>query len=248
MARDSVLYLHGWGGHYPAECPIAHALQRLLSDAPVALHMPTFHPGGKVKETRVERFLVDLAEEARHQPNGRFAAVVGCSFGGLLAALFQERFPEFVGRMVLLAPAIDNFARNYEGVPEAERRMPEVFVKELSSLPARPTIKVPTTLLHGLLDNDDGGSALWRVREWAAAERFSAAHFPEGVDHSLEPWLSTPTAAPDAPPLEAMLQWALEPVQERGLQAACRRDGEAAPEGLARRARCHRMWDGVRAS
>jgi len=234
MPRQSVLYVHGWGAEYPAECPVAHELERLLGGAPVDLHTPTYHPDGDVKGTRIEPFLAELASEARRQPGGRFAAVVGCSFGGLLASLFQERFPELVGRMVLLAPAIDNFARNYSGVPEAERRMPQDFVSELHSLPARPAIKVPTALLHGLLDDDKGGSAPWRAREWTAAQGFSAAHFPEGVDHSLEPWLSAPAAGLDAPPLGALVRWALEPAQRLGLPTSCRQDREMAQEERAR--------------
>ena len=67
--------------------------------------------GGKVEETRINSFLEELRALAEATKQGCFTAIFGYSFGGLLAALFQERWPHLVKRVVLLAPAIDNFAR-----------------------------------------------------------------------------------------------------------------------------------------
>ncbi len=93
----------------------------------------------------------------------------------------------------MLAPAIDNYARNYEGRDPVSWRMPREYVEELQTYPARPNIVLPTTLVHGLLDVDREGSAPWRVQQWAAEQSFRRAYFLDGVDHSLDPWLSEPS-------------------------------------------------------
>lgn len=205
-----VLYLHGFGSGDPQRCAVFQALQRALAGRHARLHAPTYHPGGQVGATRLEQFLQDLRDMARSLPSGRFALVVGYSVGGLLGALFQERHPELVGRAVLLAPAVDNFDRNFAGVPKGCWYMPPEYVEELQHLPARPTIRVPTFLLHGEQDNDRGGSCPWRIREWAAAERFEVCCFPAGVGHSLEPWLTSPSRKLDGvPALKEVLAWGL---------------------------------------
>lgn len=211
MSSSSVLYLHGWGAEYPHDCPIKHELERAFSSVNgVELHAPTYHPNGDTSATCIESFLAEVEELARSQPDGHFAAVVGCSFGGFLTSVLQERSPQLFGRAVLLAPAIDNFARNYEGVPEDKRRMPPAFVEQLLRLPARPSIRVPTVLLHGLDDNDQGGSEPWRVQEWAKCNVFAACYYPENVDHSMEPWLSSAdSTCVGTPALKDLLGWAL---------------------------------------
>ena len=57
--------------------------------------------------------------------------------------------------------------------------MPSAYVKELKQLRARPAIRVPAVLIHGQQDSDDGGSALWRVQEWAEAENFVRCFYPD---------------------------------------------------------------------
>lgn len=213
MAVD-ILYLHGFGapswGFTAAACPVFQAMERLLAGTNVRLHAPNYHPEGNVKATRIHQFLKQVELEAEALPSGRFDAVVGCSFGGFLASVLQDRRPDLFAKVVLLAPAIDNFKRNYEGLPCGAWRMPTCFVEELQSLPARPTIRVPTQILHGLKDDDCGGSAPWRVREWCNENVFAGCYFPAGVDHSLEPWLSEEIPAVEgAPPLSDLLSWAL---------------------------------------
>jgi hypothetical protein len=68
--------------------------------------------------------------------------------------------------------------------------MPSEYVEDLRSYPARPDVIRPTTLVHGMLDVDDGGSAPWRIQEWAALQPFHNVYILDGVDHSLQPWLS----------------------------------------------------------
>jgi pimeloyl-ACP methyl ester carboxylesterase len=214
MAVDR-LYLHGFGatswGFTAEECPIYQAMERLLSGKNVRLHAPSYHPEGNVKATMLHDFLKQVEQQAEALPCGRFEAVVGCSFGGFLASVLQDRRPDLFGKVVLLAPAIDNFSRNYEGKPCDAWHMPPDFVEELQALPARPTIRVPTQILHGLLDDDFGGSAPWRIHEWCDENAFVGRHFPSGVDHSLEPWLSEemfPTIE-GVPSLWDLLSWTL---------------------------------------
>lgn len=218
---SSVLYLHGWGAD---NCPIRHELEKALSSVDgVELHAPTYHPNGDTSATCIESFLTEVEELARSQPDGHFTAVMGCSFGGFLTSVLQERSPHLFGRAILLAPAIDNFARNYERVPEDKRRMPPAYVEQLLRLPARPSIRVPTVLLHGLDDNDEGGSEPWRMQEWAECNDFVACYFPEGVDHSMEPWLSSAeSTCVETPALKALVGWALgDPLEADAPKGEC---------------------------
>ena len=110
-----------------------------------------------------------------------------------------EHLDALVASALLLAPAIDNYERNFRNVPAEDWYMPPAYVAELQGLPPRPRIDtrlVPTVVLHGRDDTDQGGSAPWRVEEWTAEEwassssaeqRRCAVHMPLGVDHSLEP-------------------------------------------------------------
>ncbi|CAJ1366693.1 unnamed protein product, partial [Effrenium voratum] len=115
--------------------------------------VPTYHPGGDVAATRPATFLqdLDLSEES--------FAVVGFSFGGLLAATLQEMRPDKITKCVLIAPAIDNFERNFAAKRKEDWHLAEEYVAELQKLPARPSIKVPTMLIHGLSETDAEGTA-----------------------------------------------------------------------------------------
>jgi pimeloyl-ACP methyl ester carboxylesterase len=182
-----VLYLHGFGDTTPWQCPVAKRLRQSLTDN--QLLVPAYHPGGDVSATRVGEALESFVHLIAQSSSGRMH-VVGYSFGGLLAALLAERRPELVGNLLLLAPAIDNFARNYERRDSALWPMPHEYVAELRTYPARPRIVRPTSLVHGRLETDAGGSAPWRIEEWTSEQPFRAAYMPAGVDHSLEPWLT----------------------------------------------------------
>eukprot|EP01050_Picozoa_sp_SAG11_P019592 SAG11_NODE_3149_length_2647_cov_8.649784_1_plen_334_part_00 len=207
-----VIYLHGFGGD--ERCYVGAAVRKALPTV-AALIQPTYHPGGVVRETRLEAFLSELATTIAGLRGGR-AHFVGCSVGGLLAAVFAARRPAAVASLLLLAPAIDNFERNFRDVSPADRHMPPAYVAELEALPARPPLPlavVPTTIVHGLDDDDGGGSAPWRVLEWVEAVRAASGGggsqltlcMPAGVDHSLQPWLGRPAGLPGAPGLAEMI-------------------------------------------
>jgi hypothetical protein len=182
-----VLYLPGFGTTNLASCPVANALRRAAPDH--RLHLPCYHPDGNVRDTRVGASLDQFTEIIAQESTGK-VHLVGYSFGGLLAALLAAARPELVGNVLLLAPAIDNVARNYEGLDPVTWRMPLDYVDELRTYPPRPHLTRPTTLVHGLLDDDRGGSAPWRIQQWAQAEPFRGVYLLEGIGHSLEPWLS----------------------------------------------------------
>jgi pimeloyl-ACP methyl ester carboxylesterase len=183
-----ILYLHGFGETEPNRCRVARAIQNAAAGKIV--HSPCYHPGGHISATRIGKSLEELATIIEGLPGGR-AHLGGYSFGGLLAALLAERRPELVANVLLLAPAIDNYARNFAGCDPGDWYMPQEYVEELRTYPPRPAIVRPTILVHGELDVDRAGSAPWRVREWASKERFQSVHFLDGVDHGLEPWLSS---------------------------------------------------------
>lgn len=190
-----ILYLHGFGTTNSEFCPVAEALRRAIPG--LRLHVPCYHPGGHIKPTRIGASLEAFADLiVKHSTSGQ-VHLVGYSFGGLLGALLATRRPDLVRNVLLLAPAIDNYARNYEGRDPAGWRMPREYVEELETFPARPDIVRPTTLVHGSLDTDSGGSAPWRVKEWSENQPFRSVYFLDGVDHSLEPWLSGPARTTD---------------------------------------------------
>jgi pimeloyl-ACP methyl ester carboxylesterase len=216
--RHPVVYLHGFGQKTPRDCRVLAALRTSLPaghDPDVLL--PSYHPNGTIKQTALEPFLDNLF----HSILARKAQVhlVGYSVGGWLVAIFAERHPQLVASTLLLAPAIDNYERNFDGVSAEDCHMPPTYVAEVQRLPPRPQIDtrlVPTAIVHGQDDTDRGGSP-WRVAEWTADAwakdntdgRRCAVYMPPGVDHSLEPWLSSnssgksPVGTP--PPLRTLL-------------------------------------------
>jgi pimeloyl-ACP methyl ester carboxylesterase len=193
-AMHDILYLHGFGTENPAACPVAKALHTAV--AGIRLHTPCYHFGGHIETTRIGASLDAFADVVKASFSGK-VHLVGYSFGGLLAALLAVRRPEMIGNVLLLAPAIDNYARNYEGRDPARWHMPREYVEELRTYPARPNIVRPTTLVHGRSDADREGSAPWRIQQWAEERPFRGVHFLDGVGHSLEPWLSAPARTSD---------------------------------------------------
>ena len=86
--QGEIVYLHGWSGH-----PSCDKLTESLPDG-IVLTLLTYHPGGNIQETKIKSFLEELRSRALN--NAPFLALVGYSFGGLLAALYQEKFPHLV--------------------------------------------------------------------------------------------------------------------------------------------------------
>lgn len=185
-----IIYLHGFGVSDPSRCHVAIALE---SAAPsTRIHRPHYHPEGKILQTRLTRALGEC-QDIIERSNSSSIHLVGYSFGGLLAAILAERSINKIGHVLLLAPAIDNYDRNYAHRERRHWRMPVEYVEELKTFPSRPSIVRPTTLVHGMLDEDKGGSDPRRIEEWGKVEPFADIYFVDRTDHSLEPWLSAET-------------------------------------------------------
>ncbi len=185
-----ILYLHGFGDTRPQASGIVAALRTHCQD--LRIQAPCYHPAGRIDATRIGRTLEECLG-LMDQLQLANIHLVGYSYGGLLAAILASQHPDRIVSLLLLAPAIDNFARNYARLPLHEWPMPREYVEELRVYPARPQIVCPTTLVHGLLDHDRAGSAPWRIQEWAAQQPFRHVYFLDGVGHSLAGWLPVPS-------------------------------------------------------
>ncbi len=182
-----IIYLHGFGVSDPSRCHVAIALEAAIRST--LIHRPHYHPEGSVFETRLAHTLSEC-EDIIERSNSSSVHLVGYSFGGLLAAILAERPIDKIGKVLLLAPAIDNYDRNYAHSEPRHWRMPVDYVEELRRFPARPSIVRPTTLVHGMLDGDKGGSHPRRIEEWGKVESFADIYLVDRTGHSLEPWLS----------------------------------------------------------
>ena len=198
-----ILYLHGFGETDPGNCRVARSIKATTG---ATVHTPCYHPEGDYRLTNVAQTIDELVVLIRSTRAGT-VVVVGYSVGGFLAALLAAVHPELVHGLVLLAPAIDNYERNFCGRPESEWYMPRTYVQTLiDDFPSRPpvdTSAVCTVILHGLRDTDRGGSASWRVREFAAAIG-AVLHEPD-CDHGLEPWLSLGSTSHSIPSITELI-------------------------------------------
>ena len=156
-----VLYLHGFGDMRPERCRVAQALKMAVPEA--TIHTPCYHPEQRVAGTRIGRTLKDCVELIERSKSGK-VYLVGYSFGGLLAALLALERQDLIENVLLLAPAIDNYERNYATRNPKNWQMPAEYVEELQLYPARPDLKRPTTVVHGMLDVDmpDLPHGAWR--------------------------------------------------------------------------------------
>ena len=222
QATSVVIYLHGFGCIEPLECPVAVLLSRILSKqehhrttTSTFLYVPCYHPQGDISQTNFFTTLASLRDWITNNvvaPTNkrRKLVLVGYSVGGYLAALLAEQHPEIVlSGLILLAPAIDNYQRNFE--KKTTWYMPATYVLALrDEFPSRPQVNaaaIRTVIVHGLRDTDHGGSAPWRIREYAKALGKCVTLYEPDMDHSLEPWLSRdePSADGTAPSLETLV-------------------------------------------
>ena len=161
-----VVYLHGFGSERGSDAVSGALEHTLATNHPDAiLHTPRWQPA-KVKHTRlmqavelVQAFIANLKSKQSDDGGGDIL-LVGYSVGGLVAAEVVRRAPALVQKLLLLAPAIDNYERNFASTKESPTqqgagwRMPDGYVDELRSglVAARPDCSaVPTVVVHGLL-------------------------------------------------------------------------------------------------
>ena len=212
LARCAVLgpatavfrFIHGFSQIDPETCSLLRAIRTILPEAKI--HAPSYHPNQSLVLTRIDHALETCRTIINNSPTKKLN-VIGFSFGGLLAALFAARYPELVNKVLLFAPAIDNFERNYADKPRDSWTMPPTFVEALQTYPARPPVTRPTTIVHGSLDNDEGGGSFWRIERWAQEQSFEEIYLLDGVDHSLEPWLSQHTRNTPTPKEQPLTVW-----------------------------------------
>jgi pimeloyl-ACP methyl ester carboxylesterase len=97
-----VLYLHGFASSSKST-KAAYFAER-LAQYDVSLRCPDFNQPDFATLT-MTRMLAQLEAELASIDAGR-VAIIGSSLGGTLAILAAARFPERIGRLVLLAPAV----------------------------------------------------------------------------------------------------------------------------------------------
>jgi len=95
-----VFYLHGFASS--AKSTKAAYFATRLQERGVALRCPDFNEPDFATLTMTR--MVD--QLGRELPEGEGAALIGSSLGGALAVLAAARWPDRVGRLVLLAPAV----------------------------------------------------------------------------------------------------------------------------------------------
>lgn len=203
-----VVYLHGFGETNPGSCKVAREIRKSIPN--VTLHTPCYHPQGDYRLTNLPTTIADL-DQFIQSTDHKQVVLVGYSVGGFLGALLASAHPELIHVLVMLAPAIDNYERNFAEKDPSEWYMPPEYVQSLIDLPSRPpvdTSAVKTVILHGLKDTDDGGSAPWRVREYAKS--IGCVLFEPDCGHSLEPWLSAPSSNDGIPTLGQLITSACE--------------------------------------
>ena len=91
--------------------------------------------------------LVLAYEEAIRTFGLQGAAVIGPSFGGMLAAELAATFPDLFSRMILLAPAGDwsqSAPWSLDFLTEPQERMPELFFKHPDAPAAREMFAAPS--------------------------------------------------------------------------------------------------------
>ncbi|MCA9535410.1 MAG: alpha/beta fold hydrolase [Myxococcales bacterium] len=162
-------YLHGFASG-PNSKKGQH-LERMFAGFGIELLLPDLNRPSFARLSPVA-ILSELDAALGRDLAGPRLRLIGSSLGGWLAALFAERHPGLVDRLVLIAPAFDFGERWQERMGEEgiERwleqgdapfvdaagdtvRVHSAFLKEACALPQRPRVTVPTLLLHGT--NDD---------------------------------------------------------------------------------------------
>lgn len=136
------------------------------------LELPDLTPGPDGFENATPLTMLDeVTRLLATRPNEKHL-LIGSSLGGLLAALYAERHPDKVDRLVLLAPAFRLAERWRQRMDPAElkqfqeqgsmvvdhyatgtrRSMPYRFLEDADTLPAYPNVTVPVLCIAGRRD------------------------------------------------------------------------------------------------
>jgi len=161
-------YLHGFGSS-PGSKKGQH-LKRMFSGFGIELLVPDLNRPSFARLSPLA-ILHELESLLGRDLTGPRVRLIGSSLGGWLAAVFAERHPTLVDRLVLIAPAFDFDQRWRERLGEAgiERWLADDaylfpnadglqvpvhanFLLEACELPQRPIATMPTLVLHGVQD------------------------------------------------------------------------------------------------
>ena len=157
---NDIVYLHGWRED-PHHNPVAKAMLAAMPNA--RFHLPGYHPPGNWQATRVGQVLTGLKALLDGPGISQQVYLIGYSFGGLLAALLCIRDKTRSQRcccsllQLTMLPATTQAIRLL-GVCRAST------LKKLKTYASRPKISCPTSVIHGRLDDDRGGSSPERIR------------------------------------------------------------------------------------
>jgi hypothetical protein len=168
-----VVYLHGF-----ASSPLsskARFFAGKFAEAGVAFEVPQLDQGEFSKLTVSGQMLVVGHAVSAHREKlakGEPLVLMGSSLGGYLAALYAERNPKVVDRLVLIAPAFE-FLRRWRGrlsiqevekwkregsIPiyhygsKTERRLGYGFLEDAAQYEAVPDFHQRALILHGTED------------------------------------------------------------------------------------------------
>lgn len=189
---DTVLYifLHGF------DFSLDHGLDRFVvalrkeceCSKGDALQYVNYHTSCCEKEkstpVKIEKTLKETTRMIEDGMRKGFKIIlVGYSYGGFLAALLGERLEDRIDGILLVAPAIDNYARNKDTLAHHYSRE---YADELSKCSVRPDVKkVPHVVCcHGDKDTDAGGSDMWRIQEYCETNEIEL-HVLKRTDHGV---------------------------------------------------------------
>ena len=162
-------YLHGFGSN--SDSKKGKHLERMFAGFGIELLLPDLN---RPSFTRLSpnTVLTDLESILGRDASEPRLRLIGSSLGGWLAALFAQRHPQRVDRLVLIAPAFDfgEHLRARLGEDGIERWLEQghlmfpnaegldvpvhaAFLMETCALPQRPSVTAPTLLLHGRHDD-----------------------------------------------------------------------------------------------
>ncbi len=183
-----VVYLHGFASS--PQSSKAKFFASKFAEAGIAFEAPRLDEG-EFRNLTIsgQKMVVDnaVSEQRGKLAKGEPLVLMGSSLGGYLAALYAERHPEAVDRLVLLAPAFE-FLRRWrarlsiqeieewkrEGsIPifhygsKTQQRLGYQFLEDASQYEAVPDFQQPALILHGAEDT---------VVPWQVSEDFVRQH------------------------------------------------------------------------
>lgn len=187
----NAVYLHGRGQLNPEKCNVYKKFSNILKNKKILLTPIAYTQDLDIDNKYISDVFNIVSNKIIELSQKKKIILIGYSFGGLLASWFAEKYPNFIYKLILLAPAIDNYERNYQNIKNPKYTK---YINDLRTLNSRPILSkdvcINTLIIHGTNDNDLYGSNLSRIISWVKKlKNIKLTYYPENVDHSLMPWL-----------------------------------------------------------